>query len=162
YLVANIDKFANYGYELYIPRALDGYLQGVLNLNQACRGDRERISRPFLDAAWELCRRGIIRPGIKFWGQQATDDGASGNGFSITPFGRQWLAETGQMYEYIPVEPGRFGQLLGSYSVKFGQGYHERAQQALRCYGAHAYLACCAMCGAAAESITLAIAIHKT
>ena len=32
---------------------------------------------------------------------------------------------------------------------------------AIRCYGANVYLACCAMCGAAAESILLAIAVAK-
>ena len=31
----------------------------------------------------------------------------------------------------------------------------------MRCYGAHAYVACCAMCGAAAESILLAVAIER-
>lgn len=44
---------------------------------------------------------------------------------------------------------------------RFGPGFHERAQEAVRCYGAHAYLGCCILCGAAAESILLAAAIQK-
>ena len=36
-----------------------------------------------------------------------------------------------------------------------------RAQEAVKCYGAHAYLASCAMCGAAAETILLSAAVAK-
>ena len=45
-------------------------------------------------AAWDLCRRGILRPGVRAYNAQAAADGASGNGYSITPFGQQWLAES--------------------------------------------------------------------
>ncbi len=51
--------------------------------------------------------------------------------------------------------------MLAPYAKRFGPGFHERAQEAVRCYGAHAYLACCALCGAATESILLAAAIAK-
>ena len=51
--------------------------------------------------------------------------------------------------------------MVKPYQVRFGPGFYERAQEAVRCYGAHAYLACCVMCGASAESILLAIAIAK-
>lgn len=52
-------------------------------------------------------------------------------------------------------------KMLASTGSNFGNGFHGRAQEAICCYGAHAYFACCAMCGAAAESILLAIAIKK-
>lgn len=52
--------------------------------------------------------------------------------------------------------------MVEPYKEKFGTGFHQRVQEAIRCYGAHAYLACCAMCGAAAESILLGTAIAKT
>ena len=51
--------------------------------------------------------------------------------------------------------------MLRPFAQRFGPGFQERAQEAVRCYGAHAYLACCVMCGAATESIVLAIAIAK-
>ena len=51
--------------------------------------------------------------------------------------------------------------MLQPYKTRFGPGFFERAQEAIRCYGAHAYLACCIMCGAAAESILLAVVIEK-
>lgn len=62
----------------------------------------------------------------------------------------------------MPTEPERFGRLLEPFRTSFGEGFHQRAQEAVRCYGAHAYLACCAMCGAATESILLAVAIEKS
>jgi len=92
----------------------------------------------FADAAWELCRRGILRPGVREHQAQAVDEG----GFSITKFGVEWLKER-QEDTFVPTEPERFAELLAPYRDRFGLGFHERAQQAVRCYGAHAYLACC-------------------
>jgi hypothetical protein len=120
----------------------------------------QEIMPVLYDAAWELCRRGILRPGVRGWNLQATPDGASGNGYSITPFGRQWLAESDHD-DFIPTEPERFAQMFAPYQERFRPSFQERAQEAIRCYGAHAYLACCTMCGAAAESILLATAIAK-
>ncbi|MCO7225945.1 hypothetical protein [Pleionea sp. CnH1-48] len=153
---------AQYGYELYLPTLLRNHLEA--NGVQQGPDVEHRISQciPALySAAWEFCRRGIIRPGVKEFRGQATDDGNAGNGYSITPFGRQWLADE-QQDIFVPTEPERFGQLLARFRESFGEGFHQRAQQAVRCYGAHAYLASCAMCGAAAESIMLKVAIEKT
>jgi len=125
-------------------------------------GSRKMIeaSPAFLSAAWELCRRGILRPGVTTMNAQATPDGGAGNGYSITPFGYQWLGEP-EADTYVPTEPERFARLLEQYKEIFGSSFHQRAQEAIRCYGAHAYIACCAMCGAAAESIFLTVAIAK-
>ena len=76
------------------------------------------------------------------------------------PSGRKWLQEAGQ-YDFVPIDPGRFSSLLNSFTPKYGPGFQERSQEAIRCYGANAYLACCAMCGAAAESILLSVASTK-
>ena len=86
--------------------------------------------------------------------------GDPGAGFMLTPYGREWLGKVNE-YECIPTEYGRFGELLARYYSRFGKGYLSRSQEALRCHRAHAYLACCIMCGAAAESILLAVAIEK-
>lgn len=110
--------------------------------------------------AWELCRRGIIRPGVKSYRAQATEDGMAGNGYCITPFGKKWLDDASDDF-YIPTEPERLGEMLEKYKEKFREGFHQRAQEAVRCYGAHAYLSCCSMCGAAAESIMLIVAQNK-
>jgi hypothetical protein len=156
----NHGSYSPYGYGVYLPTLLRHYLetQGLR------RDDQDRSLREmmptFYDAAWELCRRGILRPGVRGLNEQATPDGSAGNGYSITPFGRQWLAEADRD-DFIPTEPERFAQMLAPYRQRFGPSFQERAQEAIRCYGAHAYLACCAMCGAAAESILLATAIAK-
>ena len=154
--------YSNYGYDIYIPNVIDSYLS-----KDGIDGEREghatklKLSPYFYAAAWELCRRGITRPGVKIMGAQSTDDGSGGNGYSITPFGKQWIDEDDKD-AFIPTEPGRFAEMLAPSKEKFGPVFYERAQEAIRCYGAHAYLACCVMCGAATESILLATAIGKT
>ena len=155
-------KYTSYGYDFYLPGIIQLYAEkheGIVDEQELYRRKIE-LSPFFYAAAWELCRRGIIRPGIRAMGLQSTPDGSAGNGYSITPFGRTWLNESDRD-DYIPTEPGRFSQMLRPFQDDFGPGFYERAQQAVRCYGAHAYLACCAMCGAAAESILLAIATKK-
>lgn len=152
--------YGSYGYEMYLPIVLRGYLSEQQKRPPTQIDDREmrELSPHFYAAAWELCRRGILRPGIRIMDAQATADGASGNGYSVTPFGRQWLAEADRD-DFVPTEPERFGAILRPLHERLGPGFASRAQEAVRCYGAHAYLACCAMVGAATESVLLAAAI---
>lgn len=150
--------FCQYGYGVWLPHII---------LKQLDLPLREYNSKPvsdasphFYTAAWELCRRGILRPGVRTLGEQATDSGSAGDGYTVTPFGKTWLAEA-EHDDFVPTEPERFGKLLERFRSRLGAGFHQRAQEAVRCYGAHAYLACCVMCGGAAESILLAVAIAK-
>ena len=156
-------RYSNYGYDIYLHNVIRWHLSNERpNIQPDDEHQTLRDLYPiFVDAAWELCRRGIIRPGVKEYGAQTTDDGAGGSGYSITAFGRQWLEEEEEDV-FVPTEPGRFAEMMKPFRSRFGPGFYERAQEAIRCYGAHAYLACCAMCGAAAESILLATAIDKT
>lgn len=153
-------SYGAYGYGIYLPALVRTYLskQGIHHDDQ--EGKLQEMMPELYAAAWELCRRGILRPGVHSYNAQATADGASGNGYSITPFGKQWLAEADHD-DFVPTEPERFAQMLAPYRQCFGPAFQERAQEAIRCYGAHAYLACCTMCGAAAESVLLATAIAK-
>jgi len=155
-------SYSNYGYDLYLPHVMREYLIESQNctLDNIDHNLLKEISPSFYEAAWNLCRRGILRPGIKKYNEQETSEGSAGNGFSITQFGKQWLKEHDKD-SFVPTEPERFAQMLGKSGSKFGPGFLERSQEAIRCYGAHAYLACCAMCGAAAESILLYLAIAK-
>lgn len=156
----NHGGYGSYGYDIYLPALIREELrsQGVQHHEQE-QQLREWIPH-FYAAAWDLCRRGILRPGVHSYLAQATDDGNAGNGYSITPFGSKWLEESDRD-DYVPTEPGRFASMLEAYRDQFGPGFYERAQEAVRCYGAHAYLACCAMCGGASESIILSLAIAK-
>jgi hypothetical protein len=52
--------------------------------------------------------------------------------------------------------------MFGKLSPQFGSGFLQRAAEAVTCHRFGAYLGCCAMCGAAAESILLAVAIAKS
>jgi hypothetical protein len=111
---------------------------------------------PFYDAAWELCRIGILRPG------QSAPMGGSGNsqgdGFSLTEFGRGWVKLAGQ---HPPSDPSRFADVIQPFIDRFGEGFAQRATEGARCHRTTNYLACCVMSGAAAESILLAVAIAK-
>jgi hypothetical protein len=168
-IVEHLGKHDNhetrYGYDLYLPSLMRNWLYK----NAARFGIEPRfvdiylpqVSPYFYNAAWELSRRGILRPGVRIHGEQATEDGSTGNGYSITPFGNQWLSESDKSM-FLPTEPGRFSEMIAPYGQIFGPGFQERANEAIRCYGSHAYLACCVMCGAAAESILLHLAIAKT
>ena len=152
--------WASYGYDVYLPALIRTYLRSRGVQHDEEERKLSEMIPSFYAAAWDLCRRGILRPGVHSYGAQATNDGNAGNGYSITPFGQKWLEE-GEKDDYVPTEPGRFAEMLEAFRDRFGPGFYERAQEAVRCYGAHAYLACCAMCGAASESILLATAIAK-
>lgn len=148
----------SYGYDIYIPLAIKSYLA---EKSQNGHAKLIEASPVFYDAAWQLCRRGILRPGIRKMDQQETPDGSAGNGYSVTPWGRAWLKQTTDVSSFVPVEPGRFATLIGRFHYRFGDGFFQRAQEASKCHFSTAYLACCVMCGAAAESIVLRLAIEK-
>ena len=151
-----------YGYDLFLPIVTGAYLQEIVGAShgRARRGDVLDISPVFYDAAWLLCRRGILRPGIKSHNQQPIDDGS--NGYSITAYGREWLQRVGDDVNRAALEPGRFNRIIAGFAGRLGPSFTQRAAESSRCYQAAAYLACCVMCGAAAESILLNLAVTKT
>jgi hypothetical protein len=156
---------ATYGYEIYIRAVLAAYLieKGASpggTIWGAVEGAAPKLSPIFGTAAWTLARRGILRPGTTHLATQSTDEGG-GWGFSVTPVGKEWIAAAPGV-DYLPIEGGRFGRLLAERGEQFGGGFVERSQVAVRAYDAQAYLACCSMCGAAAESIILRLAVDKT
>ena len=59
------------------------------------------------------------------------------------------------------MQPGALARAFEPFQSRFGAGYHQRTQEAIKCRNAEAWLAACAMVGAAAESILLAVAIVK-
>lgn len=157
-------SYPNYGHELYIPNIIFQCLNEVIAEDRSknptgMRGyamnPYQPEASPFYDAVWSLCRHGILRPDPPNPNANGLD---SGQGFTVTSYGKKWLNDASG-YECVPAEYGRFAQLLSSHSSRFGDGYHSRSQEAVSCYRAHTYLACCAMCGASAESIMLALAI---
>ena len=79
--------------------------------------------------------------------------------YCLTAAGIAWLKTAPS--SYFPTAAGRYAQALRNYQGKFGDGFLQRAHEAAKCYQSAAWLACCAMCGAAAESALLAVAIRK-
>jgi len=150
------DAGNSYGYDLYLPTMISNHFWQRPNpeVNQFKLANMPA----FTAAAWELCRRGILRPGVHYYGGQGTSDGY---GYSVTPLGEAWLAESNKD-RFIAIEPTQIAKMLGQYRSRFGDRFQERAQEAIRCYLANAPLACCAMCGAAAESILLAVAFARS
>ncbi|MGA3008549.1 MAG: hypothetical protein ABSE59_11730 [Opitutaceae bacterium] len=148
----------NGDYDLYLPDVL-------ARSNPDSDPSRLTYEQPFVrenipvcaEAAWLLCCRAILRPEPKtFRGQ----DAGYNFGYSLTSLGKVWLKEIDDT-EYIPTEPIEIAKLLEAYRGRFGLAFQERTQEAIRCWTAHAYLACCVMCGAAAESILLTLAGSK-
>jgi hypothetical protein len=157
--------YASYGYEFYLPNMIVAYLLEVERsaelITNLYNGQRARDLSPiFYEAAWNLCRRGVLRPGIRRLGEQATSEGASGDGYCLTITGRRWI-DQGEP-ALLVVEPGRLGELFEKLSERLGPGFLQRANEAVVCHTFGVYLGCCAMSGAAAESILLSIAIAKS
>jgi hypothetical protein len=152
----------SYGCDLYLPNVWQQYVEAAdesLSYDEAKEKGKE-VSPFFLSAAWELFRRGVIRPGPRQAGAHSPPEGSAYYGFSITSFGQTWLKEADREH-FVPTEPERFAMMFKPFEPRFGATFYERSQMAIHCYGAHAYLACCSMCGSAAESILLAVAIAK-
>src|SRR5215467_9484113 len=114
--------------------------------------------RPFYDAAWELARIGVIRPGrVAPKGQEMAND--FGDLWSITEFGFLWLPDASKR-PYLDMS--RLSEIFASFGGRFGPGFAQRAVEAVRTYRTGNYLSACAMVGAAAESILLAVAVAKS
>jgi hypothetical protein len=115
---------------------------------------------PFYDAAWELCRIGVLRPGQNApMGQGQIGGGIyTADGYSITGFGYEWLADPDRR---IAGDPSRMSELFAAFEARYEGGFAQRANEAIRCHRNMNYLAACVMAGAAAESILLAVAITK-
>jgi len=131
--------------------------KGIAVLNQTM-AEAQPYCRPFFDAAWYLCRIGVLRPGETAPSVGVRGPGWSGDGFSVTSAGHQWLTT---LAKRPPSEPTRVVQILRPFEPRFGAGFLQRAAEASACYQTGNYLACCAMAGAAAESILLALGIAK-
>lgn len=152
----------------YGDRGCDFYAQSVAHAwcrqHEGARpgeptGEREnQIVAVAMETAWELVRRGFLRPGGRSYPDGNAADPAR---FCLTERGRDWLARADESH-FIVMQPGALSQALASFQKLFGNGFEQRSQEALRCREADAWLATCAMCGAAAESVLLALAVAKT
>ena len=153
-------SLASMGCDVYVQNVCGTYA-GQHGAQIVSVSDRERVTEelaaPVLDAIWNLCRVGVLRPGPTSLRNFGNTDNA---GYCITAFGRGWISEHEQP-AFIPTDGSRLTGLLTRRQDLFGMVYAARATDAARCFSAHAYYACCAMIGAAAESILVAAAVAK-
>jgi hypothetical protein len=149
---------SSYGYDIYAPTAARRWAAAEFpNSPQSDRAAQE-MSAVFYEALWELCRRGILRPGVRATLQQGVNDGG---GYCLTAYGRDWLREATDD-QFVMMQPSALAAAFARFRIRFGEGYHQRTQEAIRCRNTEAWLATCTMIGAAAESILLALAVAKT
>ena len=147
----------DYGYDIYMLNVARHWAMTQANDQRQWEPIADEVTPTFLDAAWELSRRGILRPGVYTRLGQGTGEGV---GYSITEAGERWLREADETH-FVLIQPGALAANFERFREKFGDGYYQRTQEAIRCRNAQAWLAACAMAGAAAESVLLAIAIAK-
>lgn len=149
-----------YGADIWITQVVDKFYNDVYRFNVR-DSNEESYYLPFYDAAWELSRIGVLRPADVAPRGMAMGSGFHGDGYSLTDFGIGWVkAAKGNLP--IPTDPSRLIAILGQFEDRYGHAFKQRASEAIRCHRTINFLACCVMCGAAAESILLATAIAKT
>jgi len=152
-------------YDVWLPTVFQFYLQTVAPRFTSATGFKmereiEGVSRAFYDAAWRLCRMGIVRPTVIWTAVTGTHQPAAGDGYSLTVAGREWIKKSELVF--VPTDPNRYLSSLEKQIPLLGRGFAQRAGEAASCHQTANYLACCAMCGAAAESAILAVAIAKS
>jgi len=146
--------------EVHVP-SIVSHVAGVQNESDF-NADAHEVA--FL-AAWDLCRRGILRPLILNTISAGT---LRGNylrkhpiSYAVTPHGIEWAKTRGKDYLFVPFAAGSAIKVFEGFRNRFGDAFVERSAEAVRCFNANLFLACCAMCGAAAESVLLSIAFIK-
>ena len=158
-----VDRLRNggaceYGYDLYVNNMVRRECDDLPN-GSAKGQAQDLLSQKLADAAWELCVRGIVRPGVRQMSGQVVEAG----GYSITEFGKRWLKEP-PTDSLIVADSNRMTRILERTKPllgRFADAFYSRGVEAYRCYQAHAFLATCVMAGAAAESILLAVTVAR-
>jgi hypothetical protein len=77
----------------------------------------------------------------------------------VTALGRDWISK-GALTPIV-LDRTRLAQLFETFAARLGSGFQQCATEAATCHALGCYLASCAMCGAAAESILLSVAVAK-
>jgi hypothetical protein len=155
-------------FDIFIPNAITIFLREQNPRDARLFNDPGSFRLPefdgvwlaFYDAAWELCRRGILRLGEISAQAQGAPRYTIADGYSITAAGRDWMRNA--TARHLPTAPGRYVEVLRVPAIVLGGGFLQRAAEAAGCHSSGNYLACCAMCGAAAEATLLAIATGRT
>jgi hypothetical protein len=113
-----------YGCDFYLPNLAADFVRKYNPDLGTITPEHPRVKESlpnFQDAAWALCRMGVLRPG------PATDQQTSvvGLGYSLTNQGRKWSQ---QQDSFIYQSPSHFSEILAKYDEIFGDGFRQRSQ----------------------------------
>lgn len=126
----NFTGYSTIGYDITLQIIVRAYMTEIEHFPehpqyvQDQRRGRE-LTTIFSDAAWELCRRGILRPSVRRAGGQGTADGS---GYSLTTMGQRWI--TDRPPEPLLFSPDRTSQLFEKLSERLGPAFLQRAAEA--------------------------------
>ena len=88
-------KFDRDGFDFWVSDYTTCYLEEVLGVKPRPPIEDQRTydaSPPFFDAAWELSRRGVLRPSVRHSFMQWAARYSTGGGYTLTEIGAEWLA----------------------------------------------------------------------
>lgn len=137
--------YPSYGYDLYIPSL-------AASLGFEHRSESHGAATTVLaDAAWHFVQRGLLRPGVRQFGLQTVEDGAS-FGFSITQAGRRWLQKHPLAETRIEDAEG-LNAFFRKYGARFGDAFTVLAQEAAGCYHDQRFAASCVMASTAGSNM---------
>ena len=142
-----------HGSDIWIDTASDEYWRSQGQpLDGLSHDDKEPYSGPFYDAAWELSRRGVLRPaaaipfGQEAAGQMGVRSNAApffGDGYSLTAWGRKWVKLAAAERAMMPSSSSRITEVLHQFKHLYGQGYAQRAAEAVADWQTGNYLSAC-------------------
>lgn len=88
-------RFDRDGFDFWVADYAARYLEEVEGVRPRPPIEDQRTydaSVPFFDAAWELARRGVLRPSVRNSFMQWAARYSTGGGYTLTGIGAEWLA----------------------------------------------------------------------
>ena len=88
-------RFDRDGFDFWVSDYAARYLEEVKGVRPRPPIEDQRTydaSVPFFDAAWELARRGVVRPSVRNSFMQWAARYSTGGGYTLTEIGAEWLA----------------------------------------------------------------------
>ena len=121
---------ANFDYDVHLDTAMAAYKQ-YHQINTDLRFEHDNLKRDkiqkldkkckqlFSDAIWDLCRKGILRPGPSFVSDTYKQPQLVNEGFAVTKYGQDWIMKF-TIDDLLPADPNRLSQVFEKYQKLFG------------------------------------------
>ena len=104
-----------YNCDLWIPYVADGYWRKAtgVEVGGSPPPAPDEVYSVFFDAAWHLCRIGVLRSGT-ILANRVAPAGITGDGFSMTAAGQVWV-KAYDRFSGFPLDPGRFAAVVSKF-----------------------------------------------